>query len=357
MLSFLRPVNDGCSISGEALCAADGSLPESARFARVVLRPNNFTLTLSPVIDLKTGQRAAETDALVVTLRLAVDQLNASRSTAIRLGDAGYSIEVGLADGGLWFGRSVSQNGVPVGLSWKPDGPVKMEQLLLRMMDAQRIAGTMDAIADAGSPLSPSPVDVSVDIRSSDVAMLEQRSGRVPPRRECGRVQRRNAYDDPRSLENQSLLKQCDMLRPAAQAVEEGQFDVNSIHIDSQFCARTVHTRVDGSRSQVALGSPMIVCSDCPGGRSTGNERLYVLKTKAADNADQLDLSQSLNTCSEVSRTRSAQGNALQNLIRAVGRRPGTRGAFGGMAPGEVWVRRFEWNVIPRDRALELAGK
>ncbi len=358
LLSFLRPVDDSCRIDGDALCASSGEIAQDTRFARIVLRPNSFGLSLSAVINLKTGAKADEQEPAVAALTRTIGKLKVENGLDIQLSEDAYTVEVAVADGKLWFGHNVIQGGVPVGLAWdssEPEADAQLASLLLRMLDAERIAATMDTIAESGSPLSPSPVDVTVETKSSDAALLEKVSGRLSPVRECRRIQRREAYSAASPLAKQSLLKQCDVVQPTAQASEQGQFDINTIHIDSQFCARAIHTRIDGANAATLLGSPMIICSDCPGGLSTGNERLYVLKTKAVENADQVNLSQVLSTCDTGSRTRSAQGNALQQLIRTVGRKHGTRGAFGGMAPGDVWVTRFEWNVLPRDQGLRLA--
>src|SRR5690606_3391949 len=100
------------------------------------------------------------------------------------------------------------------------------------------------------------------------------------------------------------------------------------------------------------LGQPLTLCSDCPGGYSAGEERLFVLVSEAQPNRDQLNLSGLIENCTGAPTTRGAASNILSDLLRNASSAPSTRSAFSSVVPDKLWVEQFAWKVLPRSIAL-----
>ena len=155
-----------------------------------------------------------------------------------------------------------------------------------------------------------------------------------------------------------AALKQCDRLAFAAQGTVAGAFDVNRIHIDAQFCVGAAHERIEDARVGRTVGPAMIMCSDCPGGYSAGEERLFTIVTPATPNAEPLNLEGLVETCEGDAATRGggARDEATE-FLGALARRPDTRGAFGGVEIADIWVDRWNWKVLPRREAFVRGGR
>jgi len=340
--SYVRPVAEDCEAEPGSLCPRAGELAADARYARVVAVPIDSVLRLSPIAELGPADGEAG-EKLTAALEEAVERFNARGTGRIELASADYDVAVGRKTGELWFGRAISVGEEPIGLAWKPeDGDLL--PVLTRIALAERLAATMGAIAQTGSPLNQNPVEISVNVEEADRAAL---SPEGPPRNlasEC-----RN-YAEPRPLAGGASLKQCDRLDIAAQGTFSGARDVNRIYIDAHFCVWAHHERVEGTARAIRLGEPLILCSDCPG-YSAGEERLFVLVSEAKPNADQINLEGLVETCTR-SATRSAGNRAFSDLVRSVSQAGRTRGAFGGLVPEEVWVEEMSWKILPRRVAL-----
>ncbi|WP_224407714.1 caspase family protein [Afifella sp. IM 167] len=340
--SYVRPVAEDCEAEPGSLCPRAGELPSDARYARVVAVPIDSVLRLSPITDLGSAPGAAD-EKLEAALKDAVERFNARGTGRIEIGSADYDVAVGRDTGQLWFGRAISVGEEPIGLAWKPeDGDLL--PILTRIALAERLAATMAAIAETGSPLNQNPVEISVNVEESDRDAL---SPEGPPRNlasEC-----RN-YAEPRPLAGGAPLKQCDRLDIAVKGAVSGSRDVNRIYIDSHFCVWAHHERVEGTARPTRLGEPLTLCSDCPD-YSAGDERLFVLVSEAKQNADQINLEGLVETCTRGA-TRSAGNRAFSDLIESVSKAGRTRGAFGGLTPESVWVEEMSWKVLPRRVAL-----
>lgn len=353
LTAFLRPVDDTCRPDAKSLCAPSGNLPETARFARIAIVPGDTSLRFSPVKDLETSEPLGPEDhPLVARFHDAVRQ--GISDLEVEISPSDYQVEVGLRGDMLWFGRRLQVGPEPVGVAWSGEETDLLE-LFRRIAKAEQLAATMRTIAESASPLMRNPLNVSIVVQRSDPNLLARVSGRMAPVRECRNVQRRSAYTPAEPLGTPAELKQCDRLQTSAKGALGGSYDVNRIYIDSQFCMSAEYQRIDGARVANAIGGPVIVCSDCPGGYSAGAERMYVLVSKAKSNADQLNLESVVSNCAAPGTTRNAGRKSLASLITRFGKAKGTRGSFGGMAPDDVWVETFEWSVLPR--AVALARK
>jgi hypothetical protein len=287
-----------------------------------------------------------------VALTTAVAEVNAAGGLRVAL-DAGQpDIEVAVEDGALWFGRRVANGTTPVGLKWQ-EGGQPLTTLLERIGAAERLATLLDAAAQGGSILNPSPVSIEADVQASRVADLDPPGQGGNPVRECRRALGAAAAAKPLDLGEVPAFKQCDLLSFSVKGEVQGARDVNRVHIDSRFCVHAAHTRVEDARAAAALGAPMVMCSDCPDGYAAGDERLFVIVTEAEANSDQLNLEGLVENCGSADApTRGAGDRAALDFLTALGRRPDTRGAFGGIALSNVWVSSYRWEVVPKDEVF-----
>ncbi|WP_323038335.1 caspase family protein [Gemmobacter sp.] len=354
-LSWLRPVAADCAPVAGALCDRAGALPDTARFARLIARPADMALRLAAPVNMGTGALLPDGDPLLAELHKAMETVNAAGQAQVVLDAASPAIAIGAQDGRLWFGRRVVIGQTPVGLSWSPrDGA--LAPLLIRMAEAERLAALLAAAAEGQSMLNPSPVTVGADLTLARVADLDPPGTAGNPARECRRALGQAGAPAPLELGAAPELKQCDMLNLSARGETPGLRDVNTIHIDSRFCLHVRHQRVEDARAALAIGPPMVICSDCPDGYAAGDERLFVVVTEGRSNADQLNLEGVLENCGAAP-TRGAGQQAALDFLTRVGRRPDTRGSFGGMMLSDVWVQDYRWQVLPRSEVFARAGK
>ncbi len=348
---FLRAVAPECTPRIHTPCEAVGALPQNARFARLTARPLDLVLRLSPPYDLTNGVALAAESAELLALEQAISDVNAAGETRVEIDANDYSIDVALADGALWFGRRVSVRSNPVGLEWRPDSGVSLAALLTRIASAERLATMLSSVGGGGSMLNPSPVRIYPLLVPSNASDLDPPGAASNPERECRRALQASAAVLPMPLPAMADLKQCDNLNFAAQGEIPGERDVNRIHIDSQFCVHANYAHVEDTTQPVPIGDPMIICSDCPDGKATGTERLFVIVTESPANAERLNLESMVETCGTNGGppTRGAGSAQVTTFLEALGRRPDTRGAFGGMNISNVWVNSWEWQVLPKE--------
>lgn len=348
----LARVGGDCQASVETACARLGPLSGKARFARVVSKPREMALRITPPSDLATGQPVPADHPMVQALVKAIAAVNASEGTRIRLDPDGQVLS-GVAEGALWFGPRVSAGASPIGLRWAAPDP--LEPLLLRIARAEEIAATFASVAGTPSLLFPSPVDIKVQRLTSDPTRL---SATAPQdlRGECRAALASGALSD--QLPAGEPLKQCDHIVFGGQGTVQGPArDVNRIYIDSQYCVAARYQRVEGTRTPAILGDPITICSDCPDGATltakAGVERLFMVISEAEDNREALNLEGVLDNCAPTpSGTRSGAGAQLSDLLQTLGASDPTRGGMGGIGIASIWVEPFTWQVLPRHEAL-----
>ena len=356
--STLALVAPDCVPRAAELCPDMGRVPPEARFAQVVARPVDLVVRLSPPVDFATGAVLADGDPALAALTAALAAVNADDGTRMTIDPAQFDIDVIWAQGALWFGPRASIGASPVGLSVGPEAEA-LADALRRIRKAEELARLLNSVTTKPSILSPSPVDVAVQLTNVPVDRLEPPGSGVAPFDEC-----MAAYDaaptEPSDLPPAAELKQCDQLSFTATGKVAGARDVNRVHIDAKFCVHADHERVEGTAFPRRIGDGMILCSDCPDGYSAGAERLFVVVTEAADNAEPLNLEGLVETCADQTGTRgSAGGDAAQviDFLSGLAQRPGTRGSFGAMSVADVWVQRYDWQVLPKPEAFARAGR
>jgi hypothetical protein len=355
----LRPVEADCIPDSASLCEIAGALPEAARYARIAARPIDTTLRLATPWSLRTGEPLAEGSVLMRQFRRAVDEVNASGPARVEVGGADFSVDAASDGGRLWFGRSVAIGTTPVGLSWQPsDGG--LAPLLQRMAQAEQLAAMLNAVSGSVSVFNPSPVEVSAGLLQPAIGALDLSAVAPDPVKECLAAFATVAGKAPRVVPDFASLKQCDVLTVRAKGLVDGARDVNRIHIDSKFCIRTAHRRVEGIQAPVLVGPEMYICSDCPDpdGYSAGFERLFVLVTEAAANSEPLILSGLIENCdnARATATRSAAQARVAEFLNQIGRRPDTRNSGHGPSVANVWASAIRWQVLPRREAFARAG-
>lgn len=353
--SVLRPVDSECVPRADAPCKTVGSLPADSRFAQVVAQPVDLVVRLAVPRSRTTGEPLGAEAAPVRALSAAVALLGQERGVAMVLDAAAFDVDV-LWDGeALWFGRTAVVGETPVGVRWTPEAEPLMP-LLARIARAEMLARMLDAVALGGSLLNPSPVRVGAEVAAVPIDALAEPGQRLAPERECRAAVPRAG--EPVPLQPAAALKQCDLVRFAAQGNQPGAHDVNRIHIDAQYCVHAAHERIEGARAARALGPAMVLCSDCPSGYSAGEERLFAVVTPAMPNAEPLNLEGLVETCAAGGATRgAASGEETIDFLAALAGRRNTRGAFGGLEIADVWVERWTWQVLPRQEAFSRNGR
>lgn len=347
--AYLRPVAADCAPRSGALCPVVGELPPAARFARLLARPLDLVLRLAPVRDLASGALLPSTAAEVKALQAAMEKVNAAGQVQVVIDPQRFDVDVAADAGVLWFGRSVAVGQVPVGLSSSPGGETQLPAMLVRIAQAEQLAAMLKSVSGAGSLLNPSPVSVEAEVVASRQADLDPPGQGHTAARECRRAQAAVANSAATPLADVVDLKQCDRLTFAARGEVRGARDVNRIHIDSNFCIHAAYARIEDNAAASALGPAMDMCSDCPDGYSAGREQLFVIVTESADNAEAVNLEGLVENCGTGSApTRSADARRAADFLIALGRRPDTRGAFGGLDIANVWVTSYQWQVLPK---------
>lgn len=359
--SFIRPIADDCAPSATSLCAVKGQLPEKALFARILVVPVDTKVRLSAILvrsttgPTQTPEYLSADDQLAISLNKAIEEVNVASGTHFEINQNNYDIEVSAYKGKLWFGRSTITQGEPLGLAWQPEQG-ELTKVLARIAYAERFAAILTSISDSGSVLNMSPVNITATLKRSDIKLLSKPGSPLDPARECGKMMRRDAYSPEGELPRSAEIKQCDIIRMAVQGEIPGMRDVNRIHIDSNFCVSAEYTRIEDNRTRVPLGRGMMMCSDCPGGYSAGDERVFVIVSEARKNQDQLNLSGVVDNCSASNQTRGAQSQPLSNFLKTLGKKPGTRGFMGGFAVENAWVKKFTWRILPRAIAMKKSS-
>ena len=76
-----------------------------------------------------------------------------------------------------------------------------------------------------------------------------------------------------------------------------------------------------------------------------------MIVTESPENAERLNLESMVETCSAdgAAPTRGTDAARVAGFLESLGRRPDTRGAFGGLNVSNVWVRSWEWQVLPKE--------
>ncbi len=346
--AYLSPVSAACVPSADVLCPPEGHLPPDARFAQVTARPVDLTIGIGVPRDLATGASLPATHPVMTALTAAME----ASGKPVRLDPVSYDIET-LWDGeALWFGRRAALGNRPAGLAWTP-GAESLPPLLSRMAQAEAYARLMDGLTGGGGLFNKNPVQISglhLPSRTEDLALPDQPE---PTRVECGRAFAAVNNAAPVPLERHADLKQCDRLLFQGQGTTDGIRDVNILHIDARYCVRASYARVSGFSAAVQLGDVLNICSDCPGNvYAAGDERLFVVVSEAAENAEPLRLAGLVETC-EAGPTRGS--SAQQSFLDALGklvRRPDVRGSFGGLGVSDIWVERFDLTVQPREQVF-----
>lgn len=355
--AYFRPVAADCVPRADALCPAAGALPGAARFAQVLAHPIDRVVRLNQPRDATTGEPLAETAAPVVALKEAVAAMAEATGPRVAIDADRYDVDVVWDGSALWFGESAKVGESPAGLAFVPgEGP--LVPLLTRIARAETLARMLDALVGGGSLLNPNPIAVSAELAAVPLDALAAPGEGVSPARECRAAMAKSGAPTP--LPPSASLKQCDRLAFAARGTVSGAYDVNRIHIDAQFCVGAAHERIEDARAGRAVGPSMIMCSDCPGGYSAGNERLFTIVTPARPNAEPLNLEGLVETC-EAAGPGATRGSAARTdataFLETLARRPDTRGAFGGVAIDDIWVDRWNWQVLPRREAFLRGGR
>lgn len=355
--SYLRPVDPACVPMAAAPCAYAGNLPDAARFAQVIARPLDRQLRLGWPVDLATGQAMDPEADIALALVKAATDVGQGDGFRVNLSDTDYRVET-LWDGtSLWFGLQAMQGQTPVGLQWTP-GTDDLTAVLTRIAKAEDLARMLGAVAGGGSILSPNPIEISADHTASDVADLVDVGSKVSPSRECRAALGRMRGKPALPLEAHADLKQCDKLQFSAKGSHLGSRDVNRVHIDAQFCVHVAYERIEGGIEARKLGPNMTMCSDCGTGYGAGEERMFVVVTQSPENAEALNLEGLLENCGPaLGGTRGGAAVDAMAFLTRMGQRPDTRGAFGGLGLTDVWVKRYDWRVLPRQEVFVRIGR
>jgi hypothetical protein len=352
----LTPVAADCEPVAATPCARDGTLPENARFAQILARPVDLRLRLSEPRRIGTQNALANADARRA-LDLAIEAANQSPDARVVFDPDNYDVEIGFDGTHFWFGSAVEIGGHPVGLQVAPD-TAQLTRALNRIRRAETFARLLGSVAGKTS-LSGPPVTVDVAWTPIELDLLEGPDVRMDAAEECP-----DAWEDSedlvQALPDRAGLKQCDRLTVSVQGKVTGARDVNRVHISGQFCISVAHELVEDTAAPRSVGGDMAMCSDCPWGYSAGLERMFVVVTDVLDNAEPLNMTGMVSDCAPLdAATRGAPPNPAEarlfDLLSDTVKTPGTRGYF-GVSQREVWVKRYDWTVLPKAEAFVRAG-
>ncbi|MEP1352393.1 MAG: caspase family protein [Tateyamaria sp.] len=365
--AYLRPVAADCMPDSSALCAFEGALPAEATFAQVESHPVNGNIRFSPVLSPDTGlplppdhPAAARFDA---ALRLAVD----ATGIAAVIDDTGYEAQTVYDGQNYWFGPQARAGSYPVGLSSAADTPEDLSPRLQRILRAETLVRILNRLKAGESLMNTMPLQLDVSLLPSSAAALSLPGQPIDAHRECRAAIGRADPDGLRPLGTSEDLKQCDQLAFAAAGLKPGARDVNRIRIDAQYCIHTDYALIEGDATQQPVGDGLVVCSDCPSepAYSAGAERLFFLVAEVEEHTEALNMKNLLENCTAARdtdarsmRETETERSSLMSELGRVGERGVTRG---GMSVGgtfsQVWVRSYDWRVIPRELVFDRLGQ
>lgn len=352
--AFLRPVAQDCAPKIARPCAVDGTIPDAARFAQVIDRPVDLAVKLSPPIDMGTGEALDAGHVINQALQEGMGRYQSAGSVPLVLDPTHFEIET-LWDGqALWLGPRTAIGSSPVGLRWAPeDGGIT--SALTRIAKAEHLARLLADVGGVPSLLNPSPIKLNARHAPVPATALAPLDAEITPRRECRTaIAQRDAAAEA-DLLDVSTVKQCDGISIAAQGLIPGAFDLNRVHIDAQYCIHARYERIEDTQAARLLGEEMTICSDCPGGYSAGDERLFVIVTEAENNQGALNLEGLVENCGP-----DAAGTRGQNEINAfmtgLNAHRATRGNMGAAGIANIWVAQFNWAVLPKPEVFRRYG-
>jgi len=116
-LSYLAAVGEDCQPRVAAACDSAGVLPANARFAQVVGRPVDLTVTVAPPRTLADGTPLTEDHPAYVALAEGIAASpDATGGFALKLDPVAFEIETIWDGSRLWFGRRAALGDQPAGL-------------------------------------------------------------------------------------------------------------------------------------------------------------------------------------------------------------------------------------------------
>ncbi|MEO9514515.1 MAG: caspase family protein [Paracoccaceae bacterium] len=355
----LVAVAEDCVPGSDAPCQRLGNLAADVKFARVASRPLDAATLIAPPADLKSGQLLDASHPLNAALVQAIDAANSEYGTDIRIDQDG-AVLAGAHGGALWFGSNIAIGDTPVGLRWAPEDG-SLEPLLARISSAEQAAKILGSVAGTPSMLFPSPVEITTELLVSNTSEL---APTVPadPVAECGVA--RQVIELQTDLHPGDTVKQCDVLLfGAIGSVQGPSRDVNRVYIDNQYCVHTDYQLVEGVSKPAIAGPPMEFCSDCPTAAgdvvfSAGSQRVFFVVTDSGTNQEALNLEGQLDNCGPAavaSGTRSANPVVTDFLSDLRGHNA-TRSTMQSFGLTNIWIERFDLQLLPRKEALSQAG-
>lgn len=347
--ALLRPVAPDCVPLEMDLCDMVGDLPPDARFAEVLARPVDLAVGFAPPVDLASGAPLPQDHPALVALRAALDDPR----YALSLSPDTYEVATVWDGEALWFGPRAAIGGVPIGLRWAPEDG-SLAPIVTRIATAETAARLFGSLSGAASILNPSPVRVIAEVLSVNPADLQPVGSRVSPQTECRSAIGR-ATAAPAPLAPVGELKQCDALTVSAKGAVGGARDVNRIHIDAHYCIHARYARIEDAAQAQPVGEGMFLCSDCPGGYSAGEERMFVVVSEAVANAEPLNLEGLIENCgAELQATRgTARASVVNDFLSGLSTGRVTRGAMSAAGVADVWVEDWRWTILPKPVALQ----
>lgn len=357
--AFLRPVAATCRPEPGVACPTSGALPRDARFAEVAYRPVSLTVGVAPPRDLASGAVLPEDSAPYQALAAAIGALNAGGAEQMALTARAYEVETVWDGAALWFGPRAVVEGAPVGLAVDPTDD--LVPILRRIARAEEYVKLLAAVAET-APFQ-TEVEVTPLAYAGPVSRLQPVGAGATFDTEC-----QHSSSLPLSLPGAPLapgqaVKQCDLLAVSGSTAGARAFDVNRVFIDESYCAYGHYARIDGPARGQRLGPNLRFCSDCghdAAGEvvsSAGLHRMFVVISAALPNQEAFRISEAIGTCGGDAGLRSPSAIAAQGLMARLAAVPGLRGAREDHGIADIWVERFDWQLLSRAAAFARAGQ
>lgn len=353
----LTPVAGSCVARTSAPCARVGMIADTARFAQVIAQPLDLSVRLAPPRSIGEAGNAIDPVAQAA-LQEAVASIDTTLEAPVVFDDKAYTVDVAFDGTHFWFGQRAEIGAHPVGLRVLPQKEL-LVRALIRIRRAETFARLLASVAGRSDPLARPPVSVDLTLVHSDLSRLEPPGSLMDPREECAFAWQESP-DPPEPFPQRATLKQCDRWRLTVQGTAPGARDVNRVYINGQYCVAVSHELIEDAAAPRQIGAEMASCSECPDGYAAGHERMFVIATDVENNAAPFNLTRMLGSCQPldtVSRgtDMTAEEAALFDFLGNAVTMHGTRGAF-GISARQVWVKQFDWAVLPREEAFARAG-
>lgn len=341
LTSRIESIESSCALDkAEAECPRSRKLAQNARFARLVRPRHDFSASFS-VSGPPELVELIEESAKIAGSRVRIVEHDAE-ITITRVKDGLSFVRGGRTDASFVW----SETDLPY--EERTQSIAKLLKKAARSIAVSRLGETL-AGTKSRLGLRKGPVlETSVRKALFPEPSTNPTDAEYDPVAECMQLQ--TQLSEVQKLTDGGRLKQCDQVEIQVSNRERYAYDLNIIHIASDFSISVFYHRLEGRN---ALGEPSVyqrawtACSDCPA-PSSGPESLITVIAPARTGKPRLDLTPL--ALDDPSSRNALSGTPLATIFfEAADVTNSSRSALAPATTNKVTVLSRHWRIVPRD--------